>query len=101
MVEIGNRLRAQRIKRGFETQKEFWNYAKKCHGMTMPLRRYGAIERGDTQASMLEIRVICHALEFSADQWLFGSDAVLDVRGMQRRDVTLLSAIAGFMGAVQ
>lgn len=100
MRDLGDRLRRQRIARGFDTQKDFWAYAR-VYGLDMPLRRYGAIERGEAQANMLEMRSICSALRWSADQWLFGSDAVLDVRELNKRDVTLLAGIAGLMIGVQ
>lgn len=49
----------------------------------MPLRRYGAIERGQGRPTLDEIVQICRILGISADAWLFEDDSGVVLREMR------------------
>lgn len=94
------RLRRMREGRSFGSQKAFCNHAQR-YGYPIAHRRYGAIERGDVKPDIEDITNICIAMKISADAWLFGVAARIDVQELSPEEIVLVEQLVKGLAALK
>lgn len=92
-TQFVERLRDNRVRLGFKTQKHFLHEANKA-GLNLTMRRYGAIERGESTASLDEVIGLSQVLQITTDDLLLGDDGWLVFKGLSPRVKAAVKVIA-------
>lgn len=91
-MELHQKLRFLREKRGYGTQKAFCYHAQKS-GFNVNLRRYGSIERGDIRPNIDDIIEICKAMQISSDEWLLEFNTDANIKLLTTEEMLLVKSV--------
>lgn len=88
------RLREWRIRAGYKSQKSFLAGAERMGYGRILYHRYSAIERGELDPGIQELKIICRTLGVSADALLFEQvDPLIVVSGLTPRSRRIILRI--------
>ena len=90
---LHHRLKELRVKLGFRTLKPFLAFAER-KGHTFTVRRYGAIERGESQPDLDEVVALSAVFGVTTDALLKGNDSTIVIGGLGDKGRKALLRIA-------